>query len=70
MGKSPGGGHGNPPQDSFLENPMDSLAGSSIGLQSRTQVKQLSTRMHLLIALLVSTYQCSMSIPSPILEMP
>ena len=29
MGKSPGGGHGNPLQDSFLENPMDSLAGSS-----------------------------------------
>ena len=22
-GRSPGGGNGNPPQDSFLENPMD-----------------------------------------------
>ena len=22
-GRSPGGGHGNPPQDSCLENPMD-----------------------------------------------
>ena len=23
LGRSPGGGHGNPPQDSWLENPMD-----------------------------------------------
>ena len=23
LGRSPGGGHGNPPQYSYLENPMD-----------------------------------------------
>ena len=42
----------------------------SIGLQSRTQLKRLSTHAHLLIALLVSTYQCSVSVSSPVLEMP
>ena len=34
LGRSPGGGHGIPLQDSCLENPMDGVAGSlqSIGL--------------------------------------
>jgi len=34
LGRSPGGGHGTPLQDSCLENPMDGVAGSlqSIGL--------------------------------------
>ena len=27
LGRSPGGGHGNPLQDSCLENPMDSRGG-------------------------------------------
>ena len=31
LGRSPGGRHGNPPQNSCLENPMDSKPG---GLQS------------------------------------
>ena len=26
LGRSPGGGHGNPPQYSYLENPMDRIA--------------------------------------------
>ena len=29
LGRSPGGGHGNPPVYSCLENPMDSLTGYS-----------------------------------------
>ena len=43
---SPGEGNGNPLQFSCLENPMDSEEASglqSIGLQSRRQLKQLST---------------------------
>ena len=45
LGRSPGGGHGNPLQYSCLENPMDRAAwwvtvhGVS---KSRTQLKQLS----------------------------
>ena len=43
LGKSPEGGHGNPHQYSWLENPMDRGAWQSIGLQSQTRLKQLST---------------------------
>ena len=45
LGRSPGGGHGNPLQDSCLKNPMDRGAWwatvHSIA-KSRTRVKQLS----------------------------
>ena len=45
LGRSPGGGNGNPLQYSCLENPMDRGAWSSIvhGVtKSQTQLKQLS----------------------------
>ena len=44
---SPGGGHGNPPQYSCLENPRDRGALRAIGhrvAQSQTQLKRGSTR--------------------------
>ena len=46
-GRSPGGGHGNPPQYSCLENPMDSgacLATVHGVAKSQTRLKQLSTQ--------------------------
>ena len=43
LGRSPGGGHGNPLQYSCLENPMDRGKLQSIESQSRTRLKQLST---------------------------
>ena len=46
LGRSPGGGHGNPLQYSCLENPMDRLAGyiQSIGLHRvQTRLKRLRT---------------------------
>ena len=45
-GRSPGGEHGNPLQDSYLENPMDRGAWRATvhGVaKNRTQRKQLST---------------------------
>ena len=43
-GRSPGGGHGNPPQYSCLKNPMDRGAWRAMGLQkSWTWLKWLST---------------------------
>ena len=47
LGRSPGGGHGNPLQDSCLENPMDRGARQARvpGVaQSWTRLEQLSTR--------------------------
>ena len=44
-GRSPGGGHGNPLQDSCLENPMDRGAQQATAhgvTESWTQLKQLS----------------------------
>ena len=44
-GRSPGGGHGNPPQYSCLENPMDRgtwRATVHRVAKSQTQLKQLS----------------------------
>ena len=49
-GRSPGGGHGNPPQYSCLENPMDRGAQRAVVhkiAKSRTQLKQLSMAWHL-----------------------
>ena len=46
LGRSPGGGYGNPLQYSCLENPMDGGASWAIvhGVtKSQTQLKQLST---------------------------
>ena len=47
LGRSPGGGHGNPLQCSCLENPMDRGAWQATvhGVtQSQIRLKQLSTR--------------------------
>ena len=47
LGRSPGGGHGNPLQYSCLENPMDRGAWQATVhsvAQGRTQLKQLSTQ--------------------------
>ena len=44
-GRSPGGGHGNPLQYTYVENPMDTEAGRGIVdsvPKSQTRVKQLS----------------------------
>jgi len=49
-GRSPGGGHGNPLQYSFLENPMDRGAWWATirrVAKSLTQLKRLSTHSHL-----------------------
>ena len=46
VGRSPGGGHGNPLQCSCLENPMDRGAWRATVhwvTESQTQLKQLST---------------------------
>ena len=45
LGRSPGGGHGNPLQYSFLENPhgQRSLAGYSHGITESDTTEQLST---------------------------
>ena len=50
LGRSPGGGHGNPPQYPCLENPMDRGAWRAIVhrvAKSQTQLKQLA--MHVLL---------------------
>ena len=47
LGRSPGGGHGNPFQYSYLENPMDRGTWRATVYRvtkSRTRLKQLSTR--------------------------
>ena len=38
-GRSPGGGHGNPLQYSFLENPMDRGAWQAIVTKSQTPLR-------------------------------
>jgi len=48
LGRSPGGGHGNPLQYSCLENPMDRGAWQATvhrAAKSWTRLKQLSTSM-------------------------
>ena len=48
-GRSHGGGHGNPLQYSFLENPMDRETMQATVhkvKKNRTQLKQLSTHVH------------------------
>ena len=49
LGRSPGGGHGNPLQYSCLENPMDRRAWRATihkVAKSQTWLKQLSTHIH------------------------
>ena len=49
LGRSPGGGHGNPLQYSFLENPMDRGAWQATVhrvKKSQTLLKRLSTHTH------------------------
>ena len=51
LGRSPGGGHGNPLQYFCLESPMDSgawLATVHRVTQNWTQLKRLSTHVHVL----------------------
>ena len=46
LGRSPGGGHGNPLQYSFLENPMDRGAWQATvhgGEKNQVQLRGLST---------------------------
>ena len=48
-GRSPGGRHGNPLQDSCLENPVDRGAGWTTvhgAAKCQTRLKQLSTHIH------------------------
>ena len=47
-GRSPGGGYGNPPQDSFLENPIERCCQATVHrvTKSRTWLKQLSKHTH------------------------
>ena len=48
LGRSPGGGHGNPPQFSCPENPMDRAAWKAMihrVSKSQTRLKQLNTYM-------------------------
>ena len=47
-GRSPGGGHGNLLQYSYLENPTTEEPGTlqSIGFQSQSQLKQLSSHAY------------------------
>ena len=51
--RSPGGGNGNPLQNSCLENPMDRGAQQATALgvaMSQTQLKQLSTQANIMLA--------------------
>ena len=49
VGKIPGGGHGNPLQDSYLKNPMDRGAWRATDhrdARNRTRLKRLSAHAH------------------------
>ena len=52
LGRSPGGGYGNPLQYSCLENPMDRVAWRA-GVHSRARLKQLNTHVQELIQWIV-----------------
>ena len=63
-GRSPGGGHGNPLQDSCLENLMDSGAWLAVlhrVTQSRTWLRWLSTYYMFIIHLSIDTWVASTS---------
>ena len=52
LGRSPGGGYGNPLQYSCLENPMDRVAWRA-AVHSRARLKQLNTHAQELIQWIV-----------------
>ena len=55
-GRSPGGGHKNPLQYSYLENPMDRGAWrATVYRVSQTRLKQLSTQAHRMITIWTKT---------------
>ena len=59
LGRSPGGGHGNPLQYSCLGTPMDSVAWWATGYgvaETWTQLKQLSTQACVLVIQAQETY--------------
>ena len=71
LGKSPGGGNGNPLQHSCLENPMDREAWraiSSMGSQSRTRLSNQAQHGRGLLALMLQlllTQTAQFWVPSP-----
>ena len=57
LGRSPGGGHGNPRQYSYLENPngQGSLEGySPWGLTESDTTEQLSTAQHVIVDIAIT----------------
>ena len=54
LGRSPGGGHGNPLQYSCLENPMD---GGASGLQSK-RLQRVGLSMHVVTMITHSYISC------------
>ena len=59
LGRSPGGGHGNPLQYSYLENPLDRgawWAAVHRVAKSQTELKQLSTHTCIHVYSLLSVY--------------
>ena len=69
LGRSPGGGHGNPPQYFCLVNPMDRgypQATVYRVAQSQTQLKQLSTHTYTWnFSRIHSSYQRLQKVPDP-----
>ena len=69
LGRSSGGGHGNPLQYSCLENPMDRgawLATVHRVAKSQTQLKPLCTARNLIIVILIVFYIISVGFNSMI----
>ena len=67
LGRSSGGGHGNPLQYSCLENPMDRgawLATVHRVAKSQTQLKPLCTARNLIIVILIVFYIISVGFNS------
>ena len=68
-GRSPGGGNGNPLQDSCLENPMDRGDWRAIVhrvTNSWIQLKQLSTAQH--VTIILNMFMCLLAISVCFLE--
>ena len=69
LGRSPGGGHGNPPKYSCLMNLMDRGYSQATGYrvaQSRTRLKQLSTHIYTQnFSRIHSSYQRLQKVPDP-----
>ena len=72
LGRSPGEGHGNPLQYSFLENPMDRGAWWATVrrvTKSQTRLKQLNMHAHVFILGVLMTCSHMLSVWSQSLEM-